>query len=129
MWSGPRGNPDHSPLIVWTFRPMAAQVVNARTNELINSTLPPSRLQHILDLAGLKWAPGREGYRKGRQKSAAAVWRWWQDWDPLDGSKPSLSDLATWFGVKSKTTASKRLDQIGQTWPPTNPKRSRQVEG
>lgn len=116
-WSGGRELVGQGVAIVWTFDPITAAINGI--------AVPLGRVQHILDAAGFTWSTGPGGYRKGSHKSAAAVWRWYREWDQLDGGKPTLRNLAAWLGVKSHATARKRLEEIGQTWPPTNPRTAR----
>jgi hypothetical protein len=76
----------------------------------------------LLDMAAPTLAGRPEGYRKGHKRSATDLWRWWLKWQELD-DEPTSKDLADWLGVKSRTTVERRLEEMGQTWPPTNPRR------
>jgi len=84
-----------------------------------------SAFQALLNFTeNLRHGGGRPiGTKKGRLLTAWQFWVWYRDWDPFGDEQPTKKDLAARLGVSTVATALKRLEDVGQSWPPTNPRR------
>jgi hypothetical protein len=62
------------------------------------------------------------GATTGKHPSAREIWSWSVKFEEADGVRPKIKDLADYMEV-SRETARKRLHDVGQTWPPKDPRR------